>query len=493
MTTHSRAPAAAHAPPSRSEELLSADELRNWHKFVTHLSENLPLRDVILSSWQRSAAAGLHRDGAIEFRRVDDAELAALLEENRALVDVARPHLEWISAYMAGVEHVAYLTDRNGIVLFSVGDLAHSHALQLSPGTDWSERTMGTNGAGTAIAADRPIAVVGPEHYSTAFEDCTCTGAPIHYAGEVVGAIDVSTSAENAAPDRLALVAHVAFVIDRELALLQEAREHRWYRRMADELRARESELINANARLETLLGESREANARKERFIAALAHELRSPIAAITSAADVLDRYAEDPARVASTSGIVARQADYIAKIVDKLLETSRAANMRLNLKKARVDVAAVLDQAIEAVRPAVEASGQHVQVCLPDGPVAVHGDDTRLTQVFINLLDNASRYSEPGQTILVAASREDSHAVVRVRDHGCGITPETMPKIFELLYQADGPSSRSGLGLGLALVRGIVEAHGGSVAAHSDGAGCGTEFVVRLPCEADRRQRSL
>lgn len=165
----------------------------------------------------------------------------------------------------------------------------------------------------------------------------------------------------------------------------------------------------------------------------------------------------------------------------------------MRLNLKKARVDVAAVLDQAIEAVRPAVEASGQHVQVCLPDGPVAVHGDDTRLTQVFINLLDNASRYSEPGQTILVAASREDSHAVVRVRDHGCGITPETMPKIFELLYQADGPSSRSGLGLGLALVRGIVEAHGGNVAAHSDGAGCGTEFIVRLPCEADPRQRSL
>src|SRR5690606_29827848 len=153
-----------------------------------------PLRDVILASWQRSLAAGLRRDGAVHFRRVDEADLARRLEENRELVDVAKPHIDWISAFMSGVDHVAYVADRDGIILYSVGDLAQSEELCLFPGYDWSEGRMGTNGAGTAIAADRPIAVVGPEHFAPAFEDCTCTGAPIHRDGSVVGAIDISTS-----------------------------------------------------------------------------------------------------------------------------------------------------------------------------------------------------------------------------------------------------------------------------------------------------------
>lgn len=571
--------------------------LEHWRRFLANLPHERPLREVILASWARSSAGGLQRDGPVAFRRVSDDELAAALAENRELVEVAKPHLDWISAFISGIEHVAYLTDGQGVILHSVGDMAHSDELHLSPGHDWSEQTMGTNGAGTAIAADRAIAVVGAEHFHTAFEDCTCTGAPLHLDGRVIGAIDVSTPVKDATPDRLALVAHVAFVIDQELALRAEARQQRLYRHMADTLRAREQDLLRANAQLEALLdnttaviylvdrdarllrinrrwetlfemsndacagrslyeffpaetanlfvannrrvlaarhamefeeettvdGEKRkylsvkvpifdesgephavcgistditerhaaeqrelkflqEANARKERFVAALAHELRTPISAIIAAAEVLGHKADDRASVESASQAVKRQATHVANLVEKLLEASRVASNRISPERAPVDVGGVIEQAVEAVRPAVDAKRQALEVRLPAEPLVVQGDRTRLTQVFVNLLDNASRYSEPGQRIRVAASRAGAEAIVSIRDEGCGIDPAIISKVFDLLFQAT-ESGGAGLGLGLSLVRGIVEAHGGSVAVHSDGMSRGSEFVVRLP----------
>lgn len=595
--SHTRA--SVRQRPAVDKDRDAGATLDDWRRFLANLPHERSLREVILASWERSSAGGLKRDGPVSFRRVSDEELATALAENRELVEVAKPHLDWISSFISGIKHVAYLTDGQGVILYSVGDMAHSDELHLAPGHDWSEQTMGTNGAGTAIAVDRPIAVVGAEHFHTAFEDCTCTGAPLHLDGRVIGAIDVSTPVKDATPDRLALVAHVGFVIDQELALRAEARQQQLYRRMADTLRAREHDLLRTNEQLEALLnnttaviylvdrearllrinrrwetlfemsndacagrslyeffsaetadlfvannrrvlaarhamefeeeatvdGEVRkylsvkvpifdesgepyavcgistditerhaaeqrelqilqEENARKERFVAALAHELRTPISAIMAAAEVLGHKADDRASVESASQVVKRQAMHVANLVEKLLEAARVASNPISPKRSPVDVGGVLEQAVEAVRHAVNAKRQVLEVRLPTEPLIAQGDRTRLTQVFVNLLDNASRYSEPGKQIRVEASRAGAEAIVSIRDQGRGIDPAIISKVFDLMFQAPELGG-AGLGLGLSLVRGIVEAHGGSVAVHSDGIS-GSEFVVRLPTTA-------
>ena len=228
-----------------------------------------------------------------------------------------------------------------------------------------------------------------------------------------------------------------------------------------------------------------RDENARKERFVAALAHELRSPISAILAAGEVLEHAVDDRDAVKSASGIVVRQATHVAHLLEKLLEASRIANRRFSLEKSPVELRSVLTQAIEAVQPALDSQEQTIDVDLPAEPVIVQGDCTRLTQVFVNLLHNASRYSEAGKRISLEARSFNGEAIVRVRDDGCGIESTELAKVFDLLFQARD-SAGAGLGLGLSLVRGIVEAHGGIVSAHSDGPGRGSDFVVRLPLSA-------
>lgn len=192
-----------------------------WGAFIDALPETSPIADAILESWLRCRAAGLDRAlHAGHFRSVDSADLAERLQRNIELVDIARSHLDWLGAQLATVPHVVYLVDADGIVLLSSGDpelIAHAH---LAPGADWSERTMGTNGAGTAIASRRPVAVVGPEHFDRRWHDCTCTAAPIHHPeGTVIGAVDVTTSVAHARPEQLVVVSHVAHAITEALAL----------------------------------------------------------------------------------------------------------------------------------------------------------------------------------------------------------------------------------------------------------------------------------
>lgn len=441
-------------PTPKTDERQSL-EAQTWRLYGGDLTDGAPLRDLILASWQRSAAAGLARRATPVFRRLSDATLESTLRANAELLDVARPHLEWVSAYLAGVDHVVFLADRHGVVLYSIGDLAQQQLLCLSPGYDWSERSVGTNGSGTAIAAGRPVAVIGAEHFCTELAGWTCTAAPVRRDGEVIGAIDISTSNEEATPDRLALVAHVAFVIERELALQHAARER---------------EIL-------------RETSARKQRFIAALAHELRRPLSAVMAAAEALQNAAVEPEHIESATGIITRQTQHIGNLVEQLLDASRMQTHGVALCRVDVELGAVLAQAVEACRPLIEGHEQRLEVSLPDAPVRLNGDPTRLTQVFVNLLDNASRYSDRGKPIRVALWRAEGEAVVAVRDEGRGIERELLPKVFELLFQADAERSAGGLGIGLSLVRGIVEAHGGRVDARSDGPGHGAELIVRLP----------
>lgn len=174
-------------------------------------------RDLIVQSWARSAAAGLARNASARFRSVGALELERRRRAAAALLRAARPVLERIRAELGG-SVVAYLTDADGIVLDSVGDLAQITVFALYPGYDWSEKAMGTNGAGTALASGRPVAVVGDEHFVRAFENCTCTAAPVRAPdGRVAGALDVSSTVADAYPGRLDYVIAMAERIEREL------------------------------------------------------------------------------------------------------------------------------------------------------------------------------------------------------------------------------------------------------------------------------------
>jgi PAS domain S-box-containing protein len=202
--------------------------LAEWKRYLDGVPPHGHLRPVILASWQRSQLVGVDpQPREVPFRRVADDDLQQRLAGGAELIAVATPHLEWTTAFLHAVPHVVYLTDRDGIVLRSWGDRSLIDNFGLAPGYDWSERAMGTNGAGTALATNQPVAVVGPEHFLHPFHDCTCTAAPIHGpGGAVIGAIDISTGVAEGSPEQVVLAAHIAFVIDRELALREQVRRH---------------------------------------------------------------------------------------------------------------------------------------------------------------------------------------------------------------------------------------------------------------------------
>lgn len=209
------------------------------------------MRPVVLESWQRSSDAGIARGGTPAFRLVPAQELERRLNAAKPLVHASVEHLDWISQSLAGIRHVVYVTDADGIVLCSVGDARLQREFGLTPGHDWSERTMGTNGAGTALASGGAVAIVGPEHFLNAFEDCTCTAAPIRdWDGAPIGAVDISTSAADGTPERLSLVAYVARMIERDLRHGHYTEEGEALRRMSERLEARQTELQAAYARL---------------------------------------------------------------------------------------------------------------------------------------------------------------------------------------------------------------------------------------------------
>jgi PAS domain S-box-containing protein len=224
----------------------------DWKRYIELLPEHALVRPLVFESWQRSSAAGVPRDGATPaFRYVGSEELERRLTAANALIEAAAEHLEWIDQSLAGVRHVVYLTDGDGIVLCSTGDAAIRSICGLAPGHDWSEKAMGTNGAGTALACGRPVAIVGPEHFMDAFEDCTCTAAPIRDVdGTIVGAIDITTSAADGTPERLSLVAYVARMIERDLRHGRYAEEGNALRRMSERLELQQAELQAAYARL---------------------------------------------------------------------------------------------------------------------------------------------------------------------------------------------------------------------------------------------------
>jgi two-component system CheB/CheR fusion protein len=226
-----------------------------------------------------------------------------------------------------------------------------------------------------------------------------------------------------------------------------------------------------------------READRRKDVFLATLAHELRNPLAPLRNGLQLLRD--ADPHAAAATRDMMERQLAHIVRLVDDLLDLSRINSGKLELRRERTDLAAVVESAVEASRPLIDRLGHALTVELPATPVALDADPVRLAQVFTNLLNNAAKYSERAGRVSLTAAVEGDAVAVRVRDTGIGIAADQLARVFTMFAQVPGAGDKSqgGLGIGLALVKGIVETHGGTVTVESAGDGRGCEFAVRLP----------
>jgi signal transduction histidine kinase/CheY-like chemotaxis protein len=252
-------------------------------------------------------------------------------------------------------------------------------------------------------------------------------------------------------------------------------------------LRARERqyqlrEHLVERARAEEAL---RLADRRKDEFLATLGHELRNPLAPLLTALQLLKATGGQAPTIARTTMIMERQISHLVRLVNDLLEVSRITRGLLRVEREPVDLADVIQSAVDTSRPLIDAAGHTLDVSLPAEPVTVHGDAVRLTQVVANLLTNAAKYTNAGGQLWIRVRKEGKTAVISVRDNGIGIAPDQLASVFEMFTQVDRSSrlAQGGLGIGLTLVRSLVALHGGDVRAYSGGAGTGSEFIVELP----------
>lgn len=227
------------------------------------------------------------------------------------------------------------------------------------------------------------------------------------------------------------------------------------------------------------------EADKRKDEFLATLAHELRNPLAPLSAGLDILEIKSDDPEAGRRARSIMTRQLKQMVRLVDDLLDVSRITTGKLMIKKNRIVLQDVVNAALETAGPFIEAHHHTLAVQLPASPVPLDGDATRLAQVLTNLLNNAAKYTSRGGHIALTAQLEGDQAVIRIEDNGIGIAADMMPRVFDMFAQADHSLERvnAGLGVGLTLARRLIELHGGSVEARSEGHGKGSEFTVRLP----------
>jgi PAS domain S-box-containing protein len=267
-------------------------------------------------------------------------------------------------------------------------------------------------------------------------------------------------------------------------------------RRRAEQLAERLEQELEERKRIEDALrvSETRlaEAGRRKDEFLSVLSHELRGPLAPIQNALHVLQRDPEGPLAQQARE-ILERQTTYMARITDDLFDLSRISSGAILLRKERLDLTQVCKRAVEDYRATLEAAGLKVEVRVPEKPCWIHGDATRLSQILTNILQNAAKFTEAGGGVVVSMSEDsaegESVAIITVRDNGIGMDSEHLGRVFEPFRAGAGTYDRSGggLGIGMALAKGLVELHGGRILASSDGTGKGSEFTLRLPLDLD------
>lgn len=236
-----------------------------------------------------------------------------------------------------------------------------------------------------------------------------------------------------------------------------------------------------------------KDAERHKDEFLGLLAHELRNPLAPIMNYVHILERLSNEPEAIKQASNVISRQVRQLVRLIDDLLDVSRISTGKIELRQTRIEMASVVNQAVEASRPLYDARHINLTVSLPEQPVYIDADSARLTQIIGNLLHNAAKFTNPGGHAWLTVERAGDQAILRVRDDGIGIGPRELSRIFAMFAQVDTSleRSRDGLGIGLGLVRRLVELHGGTVEAHSEGITQGSEFVVRLPTATNNPSR--
>jgi signal transduction histidine kinase/CheY-like chemotaxis protein len=262
--------------------------------------------------------------------------------------------------------------------------------------------------------------------------------------------------------------------------------------RRRDEFDAHEIEFLETVSHYVTLCYQRtyfvralRENDRRKDEFLATLAHELRNPLAPIRAGVELIKVAGNDPAIMSDVRSTMERQVRHMVHLIDDLMDVSRITRGKLALRPSRVDLSSVLQSAVDATRGFFQNSNQQLTVSLPNEPLYLHADPTRLSQVFSNLLNNAAKYTPDGGSVAVAVERRGNQVSISVKDNGLGIPDDMRNRIFEMFTQVDTAPERrhGGLGIGLTLVKSLVEMHGGTVSVRSDGPGKGSEFVVGLP----------
>jgi two-component system CheB/CheR fusion protein len=254
-----------------------------------------------------------------------------------------------------------------------------------------------------------------------------------------------------------------------------------------DQRKQAEEELRAAAIEKAQLAAALTEADRRKDEFIAVLAHELRNPLAPVRNAIEILRATPSPSPRLQWTHDVIDRQVRQLSRLVDDLLDVSRITSGKIELRRERVQLSEAVHIALEGCRPMIERCGHELTVRIPREPIWLDADVARIAQVLSNLLNNAAKYTRPGGHIWLTAERSGWQVAIGVRDNGIGIPPEMLGSIFDMFTQAAGKDhSQGGLGIGLTLVRRLVELHGGTVEARSEGIGRGSQFVVRLPVSA-------
>ncbi len=323
-----------------------------------------------------------------------------------------------------------------------------------------------------------------------------CYAPAIILTGRDERAVDVEAMRAGAA-DYLIKSGLDAAVLERSIRYaLQQNRHEEALRRSHDALeqrvQERTAELAHINQALEAEIAERKRAEAEltevdrlKDEFLAMLAHELRNPLAPLLHGLEVLRIAQHDPVATLAVREMMERQLRKMTRLVDDLLDVSRITSGKIELRQEVVDVIHLVNLAAESVQQFVEARRQELRLQVPTEPILLEGDFTRLEQVVSNLLSNASKYTQAGGRITLALEREATHVTIRVSDTGMGMSRDTLPKVFDLFMQVDRSLDRSqgGLGIGLTLVRRLVDLHGGTVEATSQGLGQGSQFIVRLP----------
>jgi signal transduction histidine kinase len=282
-------------------------------------------------------------------------------------------------------------------------------------------------------------------------------------------------------------VASVAIEHERRDRALREGEAR--FHRLADTMSVRLDEQRSIISDYQRADQVARGASERKDEFLAILVHELRNPLAALAAAAQTLEK-TEHRAEAGSLAvAMVRRQVDHMSRLLDDLTNVARITHGLVQLRLEPVCMQDAIREAVEATRHHVESRQHRLSVHLPEDSIYVHADAVRLNQIIVNLLTNSAKYTPMGGTIDVRLTRARGDAVLVVRDDGIGISPDMLPKIFDLYARAGGPGHQTGdgLGIGLALVKGLVELHHGAIEARSAGEGCGSEFSVSLPLERD------